>query len=180
MIRSLRDEAFLLLEGHGAILETARDVGRIMSDAGIDGAIIGGVAVVLHGYVRTTVDVDVFVNGPLKPLSEALQENGFRFFSSRREFRRSAVPVHLVTKDQTRMTPSAKERIEDVEVVSLPDLITMKLASGLREPLRAIDLADVIGLIRARRLTADFAARLSKEVRPEFRKLARAVVRQRR
>jgi len=55
----------------------------------------------------------------------------------------------------------------------------MKLASGLRDPLRAIDLADVIGLIRARKLTSDFASKLSRGIRAEFRKLAKAAARDR-
>lgn len=51
----------------------------------------------------------------------------------------------------------------------------MKLRSGLASTVRAQDLADVIGLIRARHLTAEFAARLQKDLRPEFRKLVKAV-----
>ena len=59
--------------------------------------------------------------------------------------------------------------------VGLEDLINMKLDSGRRDPLRAQDLADVIGLIRHHGLGADFARRLDKSLRPEFRKLAKAV-----
>ena len=44
--------------------------------------------------------------------------------------------------------------------------------------MRAIDLADVIGLIRARRLNATFASKIAKELRPDFRRLARAVARE--
>ncbi len=73
MIRAIRDEALLLLEGRGAILEVAREVARLMRDAGVEGAVIGGVAVVLHGYVRTTVDVDVLVPKEAKPLADSLR-----------------------------------------------------------------------------------------------------------
>jgi predicted nucleotidyltransferase len=51
-----------MLEKRGAVLETARRVSHLLRDNKINGAIIGGVAVVLHGHVRTTKDVDVFIN----------------------------------------------------------------------------------------------------------------------
>jgi hypothetical protein len=43
---------------------------------------------------------------------------------------------------------------------------------------RAIDIADVIGLIRANKLTGQFAAKLQKSLRAEFRKLVKAVQRE--
>ena len=39
-------------------------------------------------------------------------------------------------------------------------------------------MADVIGLIRRHRLTAEFARNIDKDLRPEFRKLARAIQRE--
>jgi len=117
MIRPLRDEVFLLLEGRGAILETAREVTRVLRDAALDGAVIGGVAVVLHGYWRTTSDVDVFVPGDLRPMGEALRKAGFRFNRPRREFTRKAVPVYLVTKEQTRTTPREFIEVDGVQTV---------------------------------------------------------------
>lgn len=69
--------------------------------------------------------------------------------------------------------------MEGILIAALADLISMKLHSGLADPLRAQDLADVIGLIRHRGLKAAFASQLDKPVRPDFRKLARAVQRER-
>jgi hypothetical protein len=58
-------------------------------------------------------------------------------------------------------------------------LIGIKLRSGATNLLRAQDLADVIGLIRHHRLTAEFARHLDKSLRPTFRKLVRTIHRQR-
>lgn len=176
MIRLLRDEALLLLDGKGALLDVAREVTRIMRDAGLHAPVIGGVAVVLHGYVRTTSDIDLFAEDP-PGVASALKAEGFRFHKSRREFARGGVPIHLVTETQTRFQPAVME-VDGIDTVALPDLISMKLRSGLTSRLRAIDLADVIGLIRARRLTPAFASRLQKDIRIDFRKLARAVMRE--
>lgn len=165
------------MDGKGALLEVAREVTKIMRDAGLHAPVIGGVAVVLHGYIRTTVDIDLFADD-LPGVAEALKAGGFRFKKARRDFVRDQVPVHLVTEQETRFHPQNLIETEEIETVSLPDLINLKLRSGLANPLRAIDLADVIGLIRVRKLAPAFASRLQKDLRSDFRKLVQAVRRE--
>jgi hypothetical protein len=145
-----------------------------MRRADIHGAIIGGIAVVLHGHTRSTRDVDVFVESPELMASE-LSDAGFSYHRSRREFVRDQIPVHLVLPDQIGKTQLNFEEREGVTTVSLPSLIEMKLRSGTTNILRAQDLADVIGLIRARRLTAQFASRIDRSMRSDFRRLVRAI-----
>lgn len=175
---TLRDEALLILDNRGAVLDIAREVSRLMRAAGIPGAVIGGVAVVLHGHVRTTKDVDIFVPPPLGPLADLLTANGFAFDRARRAFVRQGPPVHLVLPEQIGPPPKEMVEMEGVTTVSLADLIGMKLRSGSADPLRAQDLADVIGLIRHHRLTGGFARHLDKALRPAFRKLARLIQRE--
>jgi Nucleotidyltransferase of unknown function (DUF6036) len=173
--RALRDEALNLLDRRGSILELAREISQIMRRRKITGAVIGGVAVVLHGHTRSTTDVDVFVDQPLLPIVEHLISEGFTYDESSREFSRGGVPLHLVTREQITNPPRETVEIEGVTTVSLADLIEMKLASGTRNMLRAQDLADVIGLIRHNRLTGEFAKHLEKSLRPAFRKLVKAI-----
>ena len=170
----LRDQALMMLEGKGAILDVALRVSRVLEEQSISGGVVGGVAVVLHGHIRTTVDVDVYT-AQHKELAAALRANGFEFDPAQREFRYGGVPVHLVTREQAPVEPSVFEQIEDVRVVCLADLISMKLHSGTRNLTRAQDIADVIGLIRHHHLTGEFARHIYKPLRNEFRKLARAV-----
>ncbi len=178
MERSLRDEALLILDKRGAILDIARDLSRVMREEHFEGAVIGGVAVVLHGYVRTTVDVDLWMAGPLGGVADALAEHGYGFDAQRREFIKSGVPVHLVTSEQIKRPPRSRVDVEGITTIDLASLIDMKLRSGLSDPLRAQDLADVIGLIRCNRLSPAFASQLEAAVRPEFRKLARSIARE--
>ena len=56
---NLRDEALLLLDKRGTVLDIAREVSHLMHEVGIPGLVIGGIVVVLHGHVRTTRDVDI-------------------------------------------------------------------------------------------------------------------------
>ncbi len=174
MADSIREEALLILQGRGAILDTAREVSEVLRAHGIEGAVIGGVAVVLHGHVRTTVDVDVYTP-QAERLAAALGEKGFAFERAQRQFVKAGVPVHLVTIDQIQVPPRRYEDREGILTVSLADLINIKLRTGTSEPLRAQDLADVISLIEVNRLTGEFVPQVRKELQPEFRKLLRAL-----
>jgi hypothetical protein len=84
---AIRNEALLMLQGKGAILDTARTVSRVLETSGVAGAVIGGVAVVLHGHVRTTLDVDVWLPGNLAGFADLLKESGFTFDAVRHEFK---------------------------------------------------------------------------------------------
>lgn len=164
-----------MLEADSAILDAARAVTRVLRESRIRGAIIGGVAVGLHGHVRATLDVDVLAPEPLAVLDAALRAAGCDFNRRRREFVWHDVPIHLVTEAQAGRSAQRLTTIDKVLTVSLADLVNIKLRSGLRSLVRAQDLADVIGLIRARRLTAAFAARIDRDLRGDFRRLVRAV-----
>ena len=167
----------MTLEGRGPVLEAAREVSRILADAGVRAAVVGGVAVGLHGHLRTTRDVDLLIDDELADATAALSAAGYAYDPRRREFSVAGVPVHLVTTEDAGGSPTRLTTIEGIVTVGLADLIAMKLHSGLSSILRAQDVADVIGLIRARRLRSDFAARLRPGLRREFRTLARAVER---
>jgi hypothetical protein len=172
---SLRTEAILMLEHRGEVLATARRVSAILRDAKIDGAIIGGIAVFLHGYQRTTIDVDVFIEGPLQAASEAMTRAGMTYDPARREFRHGDVPVQLVDAQIVQRVPVERTRIGEITTVGLTDLVNMKLRSGTKNLARSQDIADVIGLIRANKLTGAFTSKIDKPLRAEFRKLVRAV-----
>ena len=64
--------------------------------------------------------------------------------------------------------------IDGVKTITLEKLIELKLASGISAPHRLKDLADVLELIRVKRLNADFAAQLDETVRTKFLELHRA------
>jgi hypothetical protein len=163
------------LDKKGNVLDLAREVSRLLRTAGIPGVVIGGIAVVLHGHVRTTKDVDIFVQPPLEPLAALLTKRGFLFDRTERAFIKHGVPVHLVLPEQVGFSPKETIEIEGITTVTLADLVDMKLRSGSANLLRAQDLADVIGLIRHHQLTSAFARHLEKSLRPAFRKLVRMI-----
>ena len=174
IVINVREEALLMLDNRGAILETAREISLLLEARKLRGAVIGGVAVVLHGHVRTTKDVDVYVAAP-KEAHDALVASGFRFDKGRSEFNRDGIPVQLVTDQLLDPPPGRFVRLEQITTVSLIDLINIKLRSGLSSIARAQDIADVIGLVKHHQLTGAFASRIDKRFRQDFRKLLKAL-----
>lgn len=164
-----------MLEKRGGVMETARSLSRLMREKHIRGAVIGGVAVVLHGHIRTTRDVDILVQQPLEDLRPLLESHGLTFDPVKREFTHEGVPVHLVPQEMVRPEPKEFIELEQITTLRLADLISAKLHSGTKNIARAQDLADVIGLIRHNSLTSTFASQVDRPMRGEFRKLAKAV-----
>lgn len=136
--------------------------------------VLGGIAVFLHGYRRTTQDIDLFSSDPEKTAA-VLTRLGARFDAKHREFQLEGVPLQLVTVEQTGSEPAEVVTIQGVKVVGLADLVRFKLHSGLDRVDRARDLADVVELIRVVPLDKRFAARLPKSQRAAFKKLVDAV-----
>ena len=71
--------------------------------------------------------------------------------------------------------PSAvAENVDGLSLIPLPRLIELKLASGMTAPHRIKDLADVLELIRAAKLSAKLATELDPSVREKYAELWQA------
>jgi hypothetical protein len=166
--------------------QALRDITRRLEDLQVPYAVVGGMALVAHGYDRTTVDVDILVTPEgLAAAHRKLEGLGYVLpFAGSRNLRdtRTGVRIEfLVTggfpgdgKPKPVAFPHPSEAatmIDGVRYVSLAKLIELKLASGMTQPARRRDLADVQDLIRALRLEASFATSLDPYVRPTFLQL---------
>jgi hypothetical protein len=165
--------------------DTAAGCHAALAAAAIPHAIVGGVAVCLHGYRRNTVDLDLLARrADQSQIRAALKEAGFRWTEAQAEFRSpSGIAVQfLLSGDRAGKgaevylpepdLPGVTVEIEGLVVVSLARLIEMKLACGLGSARRTHrDLADVVELIAIHQLDRSFARHLHKSLRPTFRKL---------
>lgn len=163
-----------MLEHRGAILDTAREVSDLLRQHQIRGAIIGGIAVVLNGHLRTTRDVDVWIADSLETFADILRDSGASYDPAEREFSLNGIPIHLVPNDLAQPEPQKLTEIDGITTIALADLINMKLRSGLHNLSRAQDIADVIGLVRQHKLSKVFASKIDKKYRADFRKLVEA------
>lgn len=168
-----------------AVDRTLIRIAKRLADENIDYALIGGMALVAHGYVRFTHDVDVLTTREgLERIHERLVGRGYRpaFEGSRKKLRdtETGVDVEFITtgefpgdgKPKPVRFPDPKDVAEDregIRVISLAKLIELKLASGLSaEHRRLRDLADVQDLIIALQLPRDLGEKLDGSVRSEY------------
>jgi hypothetical protein len=158
-----------------------------LDEEGIPYAIIGGMALNIHGYERMTRDVDVLMTtAGLEKFIERCVGRGYvpAFSGARKSFRDTAsqVAVEILftgeypgdgkPKPVSFPDPAtASVEIEGIRVIILEKLIELKLASGLSAAHRLRDLADVQDLIMLLKLPLEFAEKLDESVHAEYRRL---------
>jgi hypothetical protein len=158
--------------------QTLRRLSQRLKRTGIPYAIMGAMAVNLHGARRTTDDVDVLLTP--EGLEKFRRELVTKFYrpvegwSRRFVERKSGVQVDvLVTggypgrgKRGPFAFPNPEEASQEIDkyrVVNLPQLIQLKLAAG-----RYYDFGDVEFLIRVHNLDESFLSELHPSVRKDF------------
>ncbi|MCI0641456.1 MAG: nucleotidyltransferase family protein [Gemmataceae bacterium] len=184
-----RDISWALLEGsmhfekESAVHKALRKITKRLEELGIAYALVGGLAMFLHGFRRFTEDVDLLVTR--KDLAEIhLKLEGLGYvppFSGSKHLRDVEHGVRiefLVTGDYPgdgkpksiafpEPTDVATE-IDGIRVLRLPELINLKLASGMTSPGRVKDIADVQQLIFTLNLPRDFGDQLNPFVKDKF------------
>jgi hypothetical protein len=156
------------------------DLRKLLEDAGVAFRIVGGVAVIHHGYARTTEDLDVLVASGSAPRIDAkLAAHGFaRASPSRLRHLSTGVRVDVLVAGEplprgTGVYPppdtlGASQR--DPHVVDLRGLVELKLVAG-----RHRDVADVVELLKGLdevRYT-EVESAVSPGLRPELARLRR-------
>jgi len=172
----------------GPVHETLHRLARRLPEEHIDYAVIGGMALALHGYVRATEDIDLLMTGEgLERFREHLVGRGYvPVFSGARKHYRDAdtgVKIEIITsgeypgdgKPKAIIFPEPADvsvEMESCKVVRIETLIELKLASGLSAEHRMLrDLADVQQLIETLDLPAEMGEELDESVRGEYLRL---------
>lgn len=160
-------------------------VARLRS-LGIDYAIAGALALAYHGHRRVTVDVDVLISREgLERLKERWLGRGYvENFPGSRGLRdtENGVQVDFLIAGEfpgdgkpkpVAFPDPAQARIEGprFSVIPLETLVELKLASGISNPNRLKDLADIQELIKTAKLPRSLSARLNPYVRARYEEL---------
>lgn len=184
-------EADELFAKRGAVYDALHRLDRRLREEDIPYALIGGVALIAHGYRRYTEDVDILLTAEgLSVFRQKCVGRGYvsAFSGARKTFRDTAndVRIEIITTGEypgdgkpkpVAFPDPAQASIEQdgIRVIQLEKLIELKLASGLSAAHRLRDLADVQDLIVALELPLDVADRLDASVQTEYRRLWEAV-----
>ncbi len=170
--------------------QSLKEITRRLRELGIEHAVAGGMALVAHGYDRTTADVDILVTPQgLEAIHQSLAGLGYvPPFEGSKNLRdtNTGVRIEFIVTGQYpgdgKPKPvafpdpaSAATEIDGIRFVNLSTLIELKLASGMTNPGRLRDLADVQELARILKLPNEFAQKLHPYVRDKFEELRAAV-----
>jgi hypothetical protein len=169
---------------------TLHRIATKLTELGIPYAAVGGMALVAHGYDRTTLDVDLLLTAEgLSAVHAHLDGLGYvPPFQGSKHLRdtETGVRIEFLVAGQFpgdgKLKPvafpdpeSSSTEIDGIRYVKLPVLITLKIASGMSSPGRLKDLADVQELIRTLALPMEFAEQLNPYVAERYRELWSAV-----
>ncbi len=163
--------AYTLRENTGTsgIVETARTAAAVLAEHDIPHLVVGGLAVQEHGYPRVTIDVDIVVPDVLEAvefLTASLTGPFYRVpnVDVRVEDRRNGVLIDLLPAGKVLQRgckvpfPQPDKVTEQIQIVTLEELISLKLDSWAGSPARRLkDKADVNELILRRKLPRDLA-----------------------
>jgi hypothetical protein len=181
------EESSLYFSQQGDLYKTLKNLAGRLDKANIPYALIGGMAMAQHGFVRMTEDIDILLTpeGLATFKNEALGRGYvLAFQGAAKTFRDTdtGVRIEVITageypgdglpKPVSFPNPQAAS-IEkgSFKVITLEKLIELKVASGLTSPHRRRDLADAQDLIRALQLEKEFAHKLDESVQDLYRRL---------
>ena len=171
----------------GDVFTTLRNLARRLDAEKIPYALVGGLALAAHGFVRMTQDVDLLMTREgLETFKQRFSGRGYvlAFSGAQKTFRDTETQVRieiLITGDYPGDGKPKPISFPDpsvvfterggMRVVSMETLIELKLASGMSAPHRLRDLADVQDLIVTLKLPVEFAETLDASVRETFLQL---------
>lgn len=171
----------------GSVYKAMRRLARRLDEENISYAVIGGMALAVHGYARLTLDVDILLTPEgLEAIHKRLVGRGYvpAFPGAKKAFLDTVAKIRIevittgefpgdgLPKPVAFPHPDDKTIKHDgVRFIALEKLIELKLASGLTAPHRLRDLADVQDLILALDLPLDLQEKLDDTVRSEYRRL---------
>src|SRR5260221_547530 len=167
--------------------QTMRRVTSRLDEEHIPYALIGGMAIGLHGYVRVTKDVDLLTTSDgLNRIHERLVGRGYvvAFPGARKRLRdpQTGILIDLITsgeypgdgREKPVRFPDPSDSVElgGYRVLSLPRIIESKIVTGTTVDYRQLqDLGDVQAIIREVSLPLSFREQLDPSVRDEFDRL---------
>lgn len=195
-IAEIYSEAQSFFMGQGKLNNALTQLVADLNERRIDYLVIGAIALVAHGYVRFTEDIDLILTREgMERFNQELVGLGYvpAFTGARKRFKssRDNSLIELIAageypgdgRPKPIRFPDPREdavTIDGIRFPTIEKLMELKLASGMTAADRLKDLADVQELIKVNQLSSDFAQRLDPYVRKKYLELCIAVTEARR
>jgi len=166
--------------------QTLRSITAKLQQLNVPYAVVGGMALVAHGYDRTTVDVDILLTpqGWADAIAQLEGLGYVRPFAGSKNLRDTTTGVRIEFLLTGGFPGDGKPKpvsfpdpatvavdLDGIKYLGLPRLVELKIASGMTNPGRLKDLGDVQQLIKVLNLPAEFGESLNPYVREKFAEL---------
>jgi len=173
-------------EEDSAVFKALHSITQRLKLLGIPYAVVGGMALFRHGLRRFTEDVDILVTkDDLKIIHKKLEGLGYLPpFTNSKHLRDTQLGVKIEFLTTGDYPGDGKKKpvsfpdprtvnfeADGINYINLEKLVELKLASGMTNPARLKDLADVLELIKVLDLPIDFANQLDPFVRSKYEEL---------
>jgi hypothetical protein len=184
---ALLKEASDYYMARGDVYTTLQNLTRRLDEEKIPYALVDGLALAAHGFVRMTQDVDLLMTREgLETFKQKFLRRGYvlAFSGAQKTFRDTETQVRieiLIKGDYPGDGKPKRVAFPDpsivfterggMRVIPMETLIELTLASGISAPRRLRDLADVQDLILTLKLPIELADRLDASVRETFQEL---------
>lgn len=179
-------EGGMFFQNESEVQKSLRRITARLNALGIDYAVVGGMALFLHGFYRFTEDVDILVTRTgLAKIHEVLEGSGYRPpFTGSKNLRdaENGVRIEFLVagefpgdgKPKPVAFPepgSVATELDGIQMLNLEALIELKLASGISGLGRRKDLSDVQEVIKMLSLPEVMAEQLNPYVQESYREL---------
>ncbi len=180
-------EGSMFFQNEGEVQASLRRITTRLNDLDIDYAVVGGMALFLHGFRRYTEDVDILVTREgLAKIHELLEGSGYRPpFAGSKNLRdtENGVRIEFLVagefpgdgkpKPVKFPEPGTVAMKQDaIQILNLEALIELKLASGMTGGIERLkDIADVAEVVRMLRLPEAIVDQLNPFVRERYREI---------
>ena len=177
----------MFFQNESEVQKSLRRITARLNALGIDYAVVGGMALFLHGFYRFTEDVDILVTSEgLKKLHDVLEGSGYRPpFKGSKNLRdtENGVRIEFLVagefpgdgKPKPVAFPepgSAAMDLDGIQMLNLASLIELKLASGMTGGIeRSKDISDVVEVVKMLRLPEAMADQLNPFVCERYREI---------
>lgn len=181
-------EGGMFFQNESEVQKSLRRITARLNALGIDYAVVGGMALFLHGFRRFTEDVDILVTREgLAKLHAALEGSGYRPpFAGSKNLRdtENGVRIEFLVagefpgdgkpKPVAFPEPEAAAVEKDgMRFLNAASIIELKIASGMTGKGRTKDLGDAEQIIMLLNLPQEFAEQLNPYVRERYDELWR-------
>ena len=165
----------LFFQNECEVQHSLRRLAQRLNALGTNYAVVGGMALSLHGFRRYTENVNILVTREgLPEVHHALLGNGYRLSRVNRHNihdTENGVYIKFMVSDDVPDPQRVAAEQDGVWLLNLALLLNLKLISGMKGIARLKDVSDVQEMIKLLHLPQDFAEQLSPGVREKYEEL---------